>query len=77
MAALAPAHSDVISARKHVPPDASQRDVWVLLTLLDIALGLHYLHGNGILHGDLKVSALPGGGTSRGRAGNIGSRICP
>ncbi|PSC72637.1 kinase [Micractinium conductrix] len=33
---------------------AQQRDAWLLLCLLDIALGLDYLHSNTIIHGDLK-----------------------
>jgi serine/threonine protein kinase len=41
--------ADLLAAGRHVPPDPSQRDAWALLCLLDIALGLHYLHGAGIV----------------------------
>lgn len=34
--------------------DPVQRDVWALLSLLDVAQGLEYLHSNTIIHGDLK-----------------------
>ncbi|EFN58490.1 hypothetical protein CHLNCDRAFT_29775 [Chlorella variabilis] len=48
--------SDHLSAGR-LPPIATalrQREVHVVLCLLDIALGLNYLHSAGIVHGDLK-----------------------
>ena len=41
---------------KKLPPagsDPQQREAWILLCLLDIALGLNYLHSSGIVSAEL------------------------
>lgn len=46
--------AELIAGGKLSPNDPSQRDIWVLLCLLDIAQGLDYLHSTTMIHGDLK-----------------------
>ena len=49
--------AEAITGGRFINPTTNQLDhVWVLLTLLDLALGLEYLHCVcSIVHGDLKV----------------------
>ncbi|KAL4457609.1 hypothetical protein ABPG75_012474 [Micractinium tetrahymenae] len=46
--------ADLVHSGRMGGADPAQRDIWALLCLLDIALGLEYLHSNTIIHGDLK-----------------------
>ncbi|PRW55899.1 kinase [Chlorella sorokiniana] len=45
--------ADLVATGK-LSPDPAQRDIVAVLCLLDIALGLEYLHSNSLIHGDLK-----------------------
>lgn len=40
--------ADLVATGK-LSPDPSQRDIWAVLCLLDIALGLEYLHSNSLV----------------------------